>query len=163
MNGVLILRKTEPQRLLQVLIDENIPIFISYLSDRKWQIARSIITGLTEKHFKVKITPQRAAKPVNLQPSLSVGITFQYGLEQGYGRFVFETTVESVEQAGDTGFLNSVCLAMPEEIEMIQRRSFMRVKVPKALVVQVFIRIQNFLTGVDGQHTPRLVKAGQEN
>jgi hypothetical protein len=155
-NGVLILRKTEPQRLLQALIDENIPIFISYLSDRRWQIARAVVTGISDKNYKVRITPQSTAKPVKLQPSLSVGIAFQYGLEQGYGRFFFETTVESVEIAADTGLLNSVSLAIPQEIEMIQRRSFIRVKVPKGLDVPVNIRMQDFFTSSDGQHSAQV-------
>ncbi len=156
MNGVLILRKTEPHKLLQALVDENIPIYISYLSDRRWQIARAIVTGVFDKNFKVRITPQSTAKPVRLKHSLTAGISFQYGLEKGYGRFFFETTVESIEKAADTNLLNSVCFEMPQEIEMIQRRSFIRVKVPKSLEVPVNIWVQDFFTSSDGQHSAQV-------
>jgi c-di-GMP-binding flagellar brake protein YcgR len=149
-DGILILRQTEPQRLLQTVYNENIPMFISYLSARKWQIARAKITDVSEKCFKVKITPQKVTTPVMLHPGQTVGISFKYGFEQGYGRFVFGAEVAAVEQASDLSCLGSVSLAMPEEIEVIQRRSYQRIMTPEKLNISVSIWSRSFLGGGRG-------------
>jgi hypothetical protein len=154
-NGVLILRQTEPQRLLQAVCDENIPIFVSYLSARKWQIARAKITDVAQRCFKVKITPQRVTMPVMLQPGQTVGISFKYGFESAVSgaRFVFGAEVVAVESA-DIGqaCLGSVSLSMPAEVEVIQRRSFDRIMTPEKMDVAVSVWSRNFLGG--GGETP---------
>ena len=162
-NGVLILRQAEPQRLLQTVCAENIPVFISYLSARKWRIARAKITDVAQRCFKVKITPQRVTMPVMLHPGQAVGISFKYGFEPAVGgaRFVFGAEVATVEQSfygepvepsADLSCLGSVSLAMPEEIEVIQRRSYQRVRPPEKMNVAVNVWSRNFLDG--GRGTP---------
>jgi hypothetical protein len=154
-NSVLILRQTEPQRLLRVVCDENIPIYISYLSARKWQIARAKIIDVSEMAFEVKITPQRLTRQVCLQPGQTVGVSFKYSFEQGYGRFVFGTTVAAVGSTGSpqvepVAGMGSVSLSMPGEIEVIQRRSFERVRPPEGKNIEVSIWSRNFLQGGRG-------------
>ena len=159
MNGVLILRQTEPQRLLQAVCDENIPIFVSYLSARKWQIARAKITDVAQRCFKVKITPQRVTMPVMLQPEQTVGISFKYGFESAVSgaRFVFGAEVAAVGSTGSpqvepAAGMGSVSLSMPEEVDVIQRRNFERIMTPEKMDVAVSVWSRNFLEG--GRGTP---------
>jgi hypothetical protein len=68
-----------------------------------------------------------------------VGISFKHG----YGKFVFDTTVKALEPSTDPE-TNRQCggtivLAVPDKIEVIQRRSYFRVNVPESLNVKVLL------------------------
>ena len=158
-KGVLILRQTEPQRLLRVVCEDKIPIYISHLSGQRWHIARAVVVGITEKYFDVEIGPQRLSWQVCLQQGQSVGITFKYSFDGGYGRFVLGTTVAEVRQRED--YSGALTLMMPDEIDVIQRRSFERVRPPEGVNIDVNVWSRNFLR-VGGQSgPPRRVEVSQ--
>ena len=68
-----------------------------------------------------------------------VGISFKYG----YGKFLFDTTVKSLEPSTDPETNRerggTIVLALPDKIEVIQRRSYFRVDVPVSLHVKVLL------------------------
>jgi len=68
-----------------------------------------------------------------------VGISFKHG----FGKFVFDTTVKSLEPStGPEANRQSggkIVLAFPDKIEVIQRRSYFRVNVPESLNVKVLL------------------------
>jgi hypothetical protein len=93
---------------------------------------------------------------VCLQPGQTVGISFKYGFESAVSgaRFVFGAEVAAVESiVGGPACLGSVSLSMPDEIEVIQRRSFERVRPPEKMNVAVNVWSRNFLGGGGGTPT----------
>lgn len=73
--------------------------------------------------------------PVNIQVNQPVGISLKYG----YGKFVFDTTVVGLEPSPDPTTGGTIVLAVPDRVEVVQRRSYFRVDVPKSLKVNVLL------------------------
>ena len=73
--------------------------------------------------------------PVNIQVNQPVGISLKYG----YGKFVFDTTVVGLEPSPDPTTGGTIVLAVPDRVEIVQRRSYFRVDVPKSLKVNVLL------------------------
>ncbi len=74
-------------------------------------------------------------QPVNIQVNQPVGISLKYG----YGKFVFDTTVVGLEPSPDPTTGGTIVLAVPDRVEIVQRRSYFRVDVPKSLKVNVLL------------------------
>jgi len=73
--------------------------------------------------------------PVNIQVEQPVGISIKYG----YGKFVFDTTVVRLEPSTDSTTGGTIVLVVPDRVEIVQRRSYFRVDVPKSLKVNVLL------------------------
>ena len=113
---------------------------MSYLSRDKWHVAKVLLTDLVGGRLNVESTSSmKKQRPINIQVNQPVGISFKYG----YGKFVFDTTVQGFEPSlcseADRERGGTVVLALPERIEMVQRRSYFRVNVPESLKVKVLL------------------------
>ena len=149
MNAVAMLRGAEPRKILQTVIEEKTPAVMSYLSKGKWHVAKVLLTALGANRLNVNILPrkrdsilQKARKmgtqkphPINIQVDQPVGISLKYE----YGKFIFETKVTGLEPSPEATSSGTILLAVPDRIEIIQRRSFFRVEVPKPLKVNVLL------------------------
>jgi len=152
MNEAAILRGDEPRKILQTVIEEKVPAIMSYLSGRKWHAAKVLLTELGANRLSIKVSPTvlcHAPRPMNILVNQPVGISLKYE----YGKFIFETKVIGLEPSpeatnGGTGtpFCNkpqngnpTIVLAVPDQIEIVQRRSYFRVEVPAALKVNVVL------------------------
>lgn len=73
--------------------------------------------------------------PINIQIEQPVGVSVKYG----YGKFIFDTTVVGFESAPNPESGGVILLAVPDQIELVQRRSYFRVNVPESLKVNVVL------------------------
>jgi hypothetical protein len=135
MNEVAMLRGAEPREVLQTIIEKKVPAIMSYLSKGKWHVAKVLPTDLGACRLNAQILPTKRPHPINIQPAQPVGISLKYG----YGKFIFETKVVSLEPPLDATSGGTVVLAVPDRIETIQRRSYFRVDVPKSLKVNALL------------------------
>ena len=140
MNKVMLLRGDEPEKILQTAIDKKVPAIMSYLSKSKWHVAKVLLTGLVGDRLSVdSATSKKKQHPLNIQTNQPVGISFKYE----YGKFVFDTTVLGFESSSspeaDEGWGGTMILAVPDRIEVVQRRSYYRVDVPESLKVKVIM------------------------
>jgi len=142
----MILYGDKPGRILQAVVENRIPIVMSYLANQRWRVVRVLPVGLEDNRFVVKISPQKKAHPVNVQTGQSVGISFRYGYGNGYDKFIFGATVAGFESSTSQG-VDAIVLAVPEQIELVQRRSYLRVEVPKSLDVKVQLRHRYYTSG----------------
>lgn len=163
MNEVAMLRGTEARGVLQTAIEKQVPAVVSYSSGargggRKWHSARVLLTGLGAERISARLLP--AVHPTNIRGAgrgqkgsfwgpwvgQSVGVSLKYG----YGKFIFETKVVALgpppgAAAGGTGprsgstEVPAIALAVPERVEVVQRRSYFRVDVPESLKVDVLV------------------------
>jgi len=139
-NKVMLLRGDEPEKILQTAIDKKVPAIMSYLSKGKWHVAKVLLTDLVANRLSVESTATRKKQhPLNIQVNQPVGISFKYE----YGKFVFDTTVVALEPLSspeaDEGWGGTMVLAVPNRIEVVQRRSYYRVNVPESLKVKVVL------------------------
>ena len=131
MNKVETLHEAEPKKILQAAIDKKVPATMSYLSKGKWHIAKVLLANLEAERLNIESTsPQKEPNPINIQVNQPVGISFRHE----YGKFVFDTTVATLEPAGQ-----GVALAVPDRLEAVERRSYFRVNVPESLKVNVLL------------------------
>lgn len=140
MNKVMLLRGDEPEKILQTAIDKKVPAIMSYLSKGKWHVAKVLLNELVGDRLSVdSATSKKKQHPLNIQANQPVGISFKYE----YGKFVFDTTVLGFEPTSspeaDEGWGGTMILAVPNRIEVVQRRSYYRVDVPESLKVKVIM------------------------
>ncbi len=140
MNEVMTPRGVEPTKILQTVIDKRVPAIMSYLSKDKWHVAKVLLTNLVGDKLSVESTAsKKRQRPINIQVNQPVGISFKYG----YGKFVFDTSVEDLEPSfapethPERG--GTIVLAVPDKVEVVQRRSYFRVNVPESLKVKVLL------------------------
>ena len=135
MNEVAMLHRTEPREILQTVIEQKVPAIMSYLSKGKWHVAKVVLTELGANRLNIRLWSEEKARPINIRTEQPVGISLKYG----YGKFVFETKVLGLEPSPDETSGGTIMLAVPDRIEIVQRRSYFRVDVPTSLKVSVLL------------------------
>ena len=138
MNEAVMLREAEPREILNTAIEEKIPAIMSYLSRDKWHVAKVLLTDLGANRVSAEIWPKEKPHPINIQKNQPVGLSLKYG----YGKIVFDTTVLDLESSQDQsrqGKSGTIVLAVPDRIEIVQRRSYFRVDVPGSLKVNLLL------------------------
>jgi len=139
MNEVMTPHGVDREKILKIAIDMKVPAIMSYLSRDKWHVAKVLLTNLDGDRLSVESTISRRQRPINIRADQPVGISFKHG----YGKFVFDTTVKSLEPSTDPETRRerggTIVLAFPDKIEVIQRRSYFRVNVPESLKVKVLL------------------------
>jgi len=145
MNEVAMLRGAEVRNSLQTIIGKKVPAIMSYLSKGKWHVAKVQPTNLGANRLAVCVLPGKKPHPINVQVYQPVGISLKYE----YGKFIFETKVVALEPSLDATSGGTIMLAVPERIEIVQRRSYFRVDVPRSLRVSVLLwhRGKNHIPG----------------
>jgi hypothetical protein len=133
----MMLNVAEPREILLTVIDRKVPAVMSYLSKGKWHAVKVLLTELGANKFDIiKFSPSQSEKPypINIRVDQPVGISLKYG----YGKLIFETRVVSLEPSpGANGGGGVMSLAVPDRIEIVQRRSYFRIDVPDSLKVKV--------------------------
>jgi hypothetical protein len=135
MNEVSMLAGAEPREILQTVIEEKVPAKITYLSKGKWHVCKVQLTELGASRLNIQLLTGKRPQPTNIQIDQPVGISLKYR----YGKFIFETKVTDFEPSSDPTSGGKVILAVPDRIEVVQRRSYFRVDVPKSLKVNVML------------------------
>jgi hypothetical protein len=133
MNEVMMLDDAEPGRTLRTIIEKKVPAIMSYSSRGKWHVVKVLPTGLGANRFDVEVSPRIKPHPLNIHVDQPVGMSVKYGC----GKFIFESRVLNFEPSPEATSGGRIILAVPERIEMVQRRSYFRVEVPAMLDVNV--------------------------
>jgi hypothetical protein len=128
MSEIVMLQGPESQTILLMVIRSQAPAIMSYLSKDKWHVAKVVMKDLKGNKLYVE-NCHVAGKPhpINIQIDQPVGVNFKHA----YGKFVFDTTVVSLEPSCDPEAGGTIVLVEPQRIGVIQRRSYFRVNVPK--------------------------------
>lgn len=148
MNELAIPLGTEPREILQALIEKKTPAIMSYLSRRKWHVAKVLLTDLGANRLSIQVLPRKNLNPLNIQIDQPVGVS----LKCGYGKIIFETTVIALEPSPEATSGGTIVLKVPDRIELVQRRNYFRVDVPKSLKVNVLLWHRSISDA--GQQTP---------
>ena len=133
MDELIMLHGAEPRKILQTVIEKKVPAVMSYLSGGKWHATKALLTNLGADRFDIEALPTEKPYPMSIQVNQPVGMSLKYG----YGNFIFETKVVGLEPSSEPQSGGTIVLAVPDRIELVQRRSYFRVDVPAALKVNV--------------------------
>ncbi len=136
MSEIVMLQGHESQTVLQTVVRSQSPAIMSYLSREKWHVAKVVMKELAANRLYVEgCRSSGKLHPINIRIEQPVGLNFKHA----YGKFVFDTTVVSLEPSSDPGAGGTIVLAVPERIGVVQRRSYFRVNVPSSLKVNVVL------------------------
>ncbi len=135
MSRMVVLCGAEPRRILETMVDRRIHAIMSYMSRRKWHVAKVQLTELGVNRFSVQIIRGGQPHPINIQVDQPVGVS----LKDDYGKFVFETKVLGFEPSSEGINGGTVVLMVPDRMEIVQRRNYFRVDTPKSLKVEVLL------------------------
>ena len=135
MNEVMMLRGAEPREILEKIIEKKVPAIMSYLAGGKWHVAKVQLTELGANRLDVQVLPERRPQPVDIWVDQPVGISLKYG----YGKFIFDTSVTALRPSLEPAGGGTIELAVPDRIEVVERRSYFRVNVPRTLKVNVML------------------------
>jgi len=136
MNEMVSLRGVDPREILQTAIEKKVPAIMTYLSKGKWHVAKVFLIELGADRFSIESAHlEKKPLPINIQVNQPVGISFKYE----YGKFVFDTTVLDLGPSSDSANGGTMVLAVPDRVEVVQRRSYFRVSVPESLKVNVVL------------------------
>ncbi len=134
MSEIVMLQGHESQTVLQTVVQAQSPAIMSYLSRDKWHVAKVVMKDLGANRLHVEgCHASGKHHPINIQIGQPVGLSFKHA----YGKFVFDTTVVSLEPSSNPDAGGTIVLAVPDQIGVVQRRSYFRVNVPKSLKVNV--------------------------
>jgi len=134
MNSVFELDAAESENLIKTAIRQKIPAILSYMSRNKWHVAKVFITERSGDRLRVEcLHTESRHQPINIQEGQPVGLSFKYS----YGKFIFDTAVISLQPSHDPRTGGTIIVEYPAHIEVVQRRSYFRVSVPKSLKVNV--------------------------
>jgi c-di-GMP-binding flagellar brake protein YcgR len=141
-NEVVMLHQISPVGILQELMEENIPLFLSAFCSSRWQMNRVLITDVREDAFDIKVSPRKKNQQIKLKADQSVGISFQ--CEYGQDTVIFDTKILALKSTlqADTQ-TDMIVLAMPEQIELVQKQNFKRVQVPSSMDIEVSLWQKN--------------------
>ncbi|MFA5553815.1 MAG: PilZ domain-containing protein [Phycisphaerae bacterium] len=134
MSEMTVPREIEPRKLLQTVVEEEIPAIMSYLSKGKWHVAKIKIISLGAHKIDVHVINGPSPQPLNVQIDQPVGVSLKYR----YGKVVFDSSVMALE-AGPHGCGGQIAISIPDRVEIIQRRSYFRVNVPESLKVSIAV------------------------
>ena len=100
MSEIVMLQGAQSQTVLEMVVRSQTPAIMSYLSKDKWHVAKVVMKDLKGGRLYVENchTPGKP-HPINIQIDQPVGVNFKYA----YGKFVFDTTVVSLEPSSDPG------------------------------------------------------------
>jgi len=136
MSEVAMMQGAEPQQILRTAVEKRVPAIMTYLSKGKWHVAKVLLTDIGPGRLNIEGTHSgQKLQPINIRTHQPVGISFKYG----YGKFVFDTTVVGLEPSLSPATGGTIVLALPDRIEVVQRRSYFRVAVPESLKVNVLL------------------------
>jgi hypothetical protein len=135
MSDVIMLRGAEPRKILCAVIDRKLPAVMSYLVKGKWHTVKVLPKSLGATKLEVEIPPKKKSHPIDIRIDQPVGMSLKYE----YGKFIFETRVVALEPSACSENGGTIGLVMPDRIEIVQRRNYFRVCVPKTLKVNVVL------------------------
>jgi hypothetical protein len=136
MSEIVMLQGPESQAVLQMVVQNQGPAIMSYLSKDKWHVAKVVMKDLRiDRLYVENFHTAGKPHPINIRLEQPVGVNFKHA----YGKFVFDTTVVGLEPSTDPQAGGTIVLAAPQSIGVVQRRSYFRVNVPASLRVNVIL------------------------
>ena len=135
MDAIKTLRNAEPRTVLNAIAAERTPAIMSYSSSGKMHICKVTLVNLGAAFIEAEISPRIKPQPMNI----GIGQKTAISLKHGYGKIMFDTAITNLLPSLDRTSGGRVILAIPQKIEIIERRSYYRVPVPQEMQVSARI------------------------
>lgn len=132
MEEPIILSQEEIAELLERAVKDRAEGDMTYITHGKWHKAKCTFTALTDETLHIDIIRPENTHPETIQINQPIGVSVQ----MDYFKFIFETILVGFEPAILLSDGGRAILEIPEKVEKMQRRAFVRVDVPSDLNVK---------------------------
>ncbi len=124
-----LIAKEVTDRLKNVL-QEDVAVTMTFLSNGMWNSLSVGLIGLSLEINQLSVRSDISKRANKIRIDLPVGLSIQ----TEHGTLVFESVVTSVETSGSSC---KILIRVPDKIEKMQRRAYIRVAVPNSMKVNV--------------------------
>jgi len=128
-----ILKGQKIVKTLDLAVNERASAVMTHLTGGKWRTTNVTFSAGNNNAVHISIDDSEPQKSTNVQIDQPVGISF----EQDSKRYIFETMIIGIEPNGNQGQTGKILLGMPEKMEEMGRRAYLRQDVPKSLKVKI--------------------------
>lgn len=116
------------REILDCVQQNRIQANMSYSVGQKRRRNRVFIETLNDESLDITVTPRMSSSELGIQRGQLVGISFQCEYGHSHDRFIFGSEVLDVRD-------ERISLAMPEEIEIVRNKSFLRCAIPEGVII----------------------------
>jgi hypothetical protein len=128
-----ILKGKEVGKILELAVNSHATAVMTHLTCGKWKTTNVIFPAGDGSAIHISTNDNEPEGITNIQIDQPVGIS----LECNSKRYIFETVVISTEPTASQEQPDKILLAIPEKIEEMGRRAYLRQDVPRSLNVKV--------------------------
>jgi len=137
MDEVVMLLGQKPRELLEYVLERGIILDLCCTEQARWHTVKTRVIKLYPESFVVELTGESRAHPIVPAADQLVGVSFRYREAGGQDRFIFGTNVLGVKFGYDSISGQDITLALPEEIEVIRKKNYLRTSVPSSIQIEV--------------------------
>ena len=141
MKNIQILIDTDLELKLNEAAEHKKHASMSFLNSGKWQILSVSITKVTESLVILHIEQDQMQTEKKLKINQPVGIVYQ----SGFDKFIFDSTVRGYETTILNGQQGKILIDLPEKVEQMPRRSYMRQSPPGNESIKVLFWHRGYL------------------
>jgi c-di-GMP-binding flagellar brake protein YcgR len=127
-----VLKTEELKDVLTQAVDLKTPGVMSYLSEGKWHTVNVFLTAVEQNSLHFELSEDEDKSTRSARKDQPVGISMQHE----FNKYVFETVVLGKDASEVSNSGKTIHLGIPDKIEKMQRRSYVRVPVPAELKVK---------------------------
>ena len=126
-----ILKGKKIEKTLELVVARRAAATMTHIAAGKWKTTNVTFTAGSGEAIHITIDNKKSQGPINMQVDQPVGISFEHESE----RYIFETMVVGFEPAVNQNA--EILLVIPEKMEKMGRRAYLRQDVPGNLKVKV--------------------------
>jgi len=128
-----ILKGQEIGKTLESAVNQQADATMTHLSGSKWKTTNVNFSAGNGNAIHISIDDSEPQGSTNIQIDQPVGISFEHNSK----RYIFETMVVAIEPTANPEQTGKILLGIPEKMEEMGRRAYLRQDVPRSLKVKV--------------------------
>jgi len=133
MDSSQILKGRKIEETLRLAVTRRTAAVMTHIVAGKWKTTDINFTDGNGDAIHMSIDSNKQQGPTNIQINQPVGISFEHESE----RYIFETMVIGLEPIVNKNHTGKILLVIPEKMEKMGRRAYLRQDVPSTLNVKV--------------------------
>lgn len=151
MEEVIMLIGEKAKEILQYVLENKIPAYMSYCIEQRWYRRRVFIHKIEDEKIEIMVKPKMSCKNLPVEKEHLIGISFQCELSHSSDRFIFGS--EAIDVKDDV-----ISMAMPEEIEIVRNTNFIRYDIPQGLNINIELWHRKMHNGDEPMFTAHILQ-----
>ncbi len=118
----------KPRQILEYICEKQVSCSLSYMTQGRWNSANILVIQVHSDSLLIKMPKTIDAEL--FEPDKTIGISFECDIHGGQEKFIFGSQCISTGYLSTDPGAKSMTITMPEDIEVIRKKSLHRTEVP---------------------------------